>query len=384
MIASATVDFDVIVIGAGPAGAVAARELARRGLQVALVDRKAFPRPKVCGGCLNQAALAVLRQIGLGDLPALARGARLTQFRAQAPYGAIALSLPSGIAVSRTALDADLVAAAQSAGVRFISLVRARLSPVLPGEPYRRVTLEPAGEPARDCTAKIVIWAAGLGSTGDTREPALAAQVADDALVGVGALLSDYPAGYAAGTIYMAVGTGGYAGLARVEAGQLNVAAALQPEFIKRVGGASLAVEQLIREAGYPPLAGLEHESWRGAVALTRKVDRPAAERLLIVGDAAGYIEPFTGEGMAWAMAGAVACAEIVASDIHAWSPASEDRWIRAHAKLVVERQRNCRRVAKLLRSPLLLRGCGWLLRWFPWLASPLVAELNRPPAAWR
>ena len=57
--------WDVIVIGAGPAGALAAREAARRQLKTLLVDRKTFPRTKVCGSCLSRRALSVLEHAGL-------------------------------------------------------------------------------------------------------------------------------------------------------------------------------------------------------------------------------------------------------------------------------------------------------------------------------
>src|SRR5690242_12505527 len=60
--------WDAVVVGAGPAGSVAARELARRGASVLLVDRAAFPRRKVCGSCLNLRALATLAEVGLGGL----------------------------------------------------------------------------------------------------------------------------------------------------------------------------------------------------------------------------------------------------------------------------------------------------------------------------
>src|SRR5882724_2418075 len=60
--------WEVIVIGAGPAGAMAAYELARRSLRVLLVDKSAFPRPKVCGCCLNGQALALLQTRGLGHV----------------------------------------------------------------------------------------------------------------------------------------------------------------------------------------------------------------------------------------------------------------------------------------------------------------------------
>ena len=62
--------WDAVVVGAGPAGAVAARELARRGHRVLLAERAKFPRGKVCGCCLNEHTLSALAAAGLGDLPA--------------------------------------------------------------------------------------------------------------------------------------------------------------------------------------------------------------------------------------------------------------------------------------------------------------------------
>ena len=60
--------WDALVIGAGPAGSVAARELARRGCRVLLVDKATFPRPKVCGCCVNGAAIRALERLGLGHV----------------------------------------------------------------------------------------------------------------------------------------------------------------------------------------------------------------------------------------------------------------------------------------------------------------------------
>ena len=62
--------WDAVVIGAGPAGSMTARELARLGRKVLLVDKAAFPRGKVCGCCLSGSALTTLRSVGLGGLPA--------------------------------------------------------------------------------------------------------------------------------------------------------------------------------------------------------------------------------------------------------------------------------------------------------------------------
>ena len=73
--------WDVLVVGAGPAGAVAAHELARRGARVLLADRVDFPRGKVCGGCLSVRGLGVLNQLGLGDLPKRLGAVPLTHAR---------------------------------------------------------------------------------------------------------------------------------------------------------------------------------------------------------------------------------------------------------------------------------------------------------------
>src|SRR5712692_4666500 len=56
---------DVLVVGAGPAGAVAAILLARAGGRVHLIDRAAFPRDKLCGDTVNPGTLALLRRLGL-------------------------------------------------------------------------------------------------------------------------------------------------------------------------------------------------------------------------------------------------------------------------------------------------------------------------------
>ena len=59
--------WDAVVVGAGPAGATAARQLARQGHRVMLLDSRAFPREKVCGHALLADALACLERVGLLD-----------------------------------------------------------------------------------------------------------------------------------------------------------------------------------------------------------------------------------------------------------------------------------------------------------------------------
>ncbi|MCA1852304.1 MAG: FAD-dependent oxidoreductase, partial [Beggiatoa sp.] len=73
--------WDVIVIGAGPAGSSAARLLARAGRSVLLVDKSSFPRYKVCGSCLNGRVLSALEAVGLGALVEEAGGVVLDGLR---------------------------------------------------------------------------------------------------------------------------------------------------------------------------------------------------------------------------------------------------------------------------------------------------------------
>ena len=117
-----------VVVGAGPAGAAAARELARRSVAVLLVDRAAFPRWKVCGCCLNGRAAAVLRAVG----PGRAAGATVapSRWRASAwrpAAGRRRCRCPAAAALSREAFDAALIEAAVAAGAAFLPETRAVL-----------------------------------------------------------------------------------------------------------------------------------------------------------------------------------------------------------------------------------------------------------------
>ncbi|PTR15268.1 geranylgeranyl reductase family protein [Nitrosospira sp. Nsp2] len=112
--------YDVIVIGAGPAGCAAARTLAKSNLSVGLLDKAVFPRDKVCGDALIPDAYHALKKLGLIerviDISCPVRGMRLTGFD-----GSNVLVRAAGACVPRLKLDELLLKSAIEAGAEFLS-----------------------------------------------------------------------------------------------------------------------------------------------------------------------------------------------------------------------------------------------------------------------
>lgn len=361
-------DWDVVVVGAGVAGAVSALHLARSKLRVLLVEKSQWPREKVCGGCLNAAALHALAATGveLNDGRAYARmllacGARAAEF-----------PLPNGLAISRKRLDAMLVEHATHAGACFLPETRASLGTAAQ---HGREVLLKTGTTSSTITARMVLDCGGLASR---LLPGIEWRIAPRARIGVGASVRDVPAWYRAGVIHMACMANGYVGLVRAEDGITNLAAALDLEWCGEVGGPAQAIAAILDAAGFPALKGLSDSHWQGTPHLTRTRRALGAERVLILGDAAGYVEPFTGEGMAWAIADAVAVTPLVSEAVANWNDAIVARWSALHARNVRARQRVCRGVSKVLRRPRLLGAVLPMMNAAPALASPVSAWLNR------
>lgn len=372
--------WDAIVIGAGPAGALAARQAALAGSQVLLVDAKSFPREKVCGACLNGGALAVLESVGLGDLPCSLGGRPLERFNLRSDGRQATLGLPSGVAVSRGRFDAALVSAAIAAGAQFLPATFASvdgLSAAGPDE-CRQVSLKRCESKPVVAAARIVLCADGLGHASLRERDEFASRVAARGRIGLGGQLHDFPADYVPGTIFMAVGPHGYVGLVRVETDPLNIAAALAPEFVKESGGPPAALAAVLQQAGFPAIAAIHDTDWHGTIELTRRSARVAGRRVLLLGDAAGYVEPFTGEGMAWALSAAAAVTPSVRRATGEWDGRIEDEWTSLLRQIVLKRQRWCRRLAWALRHPLAVRMILTALALVPALAAPVVRDLNR------
>jgi flavin-dependent dehydrogenase len=369
--------WDVLVVGAGPAGALTARELARRGQTVLLVDRSAFPRWKVCGSCLNARALSTLAQVGLDSLTTKCQAVVLSRLHLAARSRDAVLPLPEGAAVSREAFDAALVQLAIDAGAAFLPETYATLGGIA-GD--ARMVFLRQGPRERLAGGRILVAADGLSGRVLAGEPGIRTVSLHASRIGAGALTSDAPASYERGTIYMACGTEGYVGLVRLENDQLDIAAALDRRAMRHAGGPAVLVARMLEEAGWPGIPSLESLAWRGTPALTRRASRVASERLFVVGDSAAYVEPFTGEGMAWALAAAAALAPLAAEAAHNWTPRMAARWTSVFHHTIGDR-RTCRTAAAVLRHPVLTRGVIGILERFPSLGQPVIRRLNRRPA---
>ena len=176
----------------------------------------------------------------------------------------------------------------------------------------------------------------------------------------------------------MAIGQRGYVGLVRREDGALNLAAAFDRAVVKSSGGVARAAEDVLNQAGFPLPRSLESSRWQLTPALTRRAGLFAGDRFLLLGDATGYVEPFTGEGMAWALAAGAAVAPFVEEAQGEWSADLERRWQRRLVDLTISRQRVCSVLSTLLRQPLTTNalfnlGCQW-----PAIPQRVIRSLNQ------
>jgi len=363
-----------VVAGAGIAGATSARLFALRGFRVLLVERDAFPRYKVCGSCLNARSLAFLDAAGLrGTLEARGAVALRSAFLI-AGARTVRIPLPGGLAVSRALLDALLVEVACARGATFLPRTTVSLGAVRGGA--REVTLTQGGA-ARTISARLVIAAGGLQGALIDRTDEGQIVVSPSSRIGVGAIAKAAPAGFEGGMIYMACGRSGYAGMVRVEHGHVAIAAALDRDYVRSEGGPGAAVARLLRESALPEVRDIEALDWKGTPPLTRRATRLSAARVLVVGDAGGYVEPFTGEGMAWAFASAGEADALLAGDLDPDWGACCAAWERSRRRAMVRQRLFCNCMARVLRSPRATGALVGLLSKHSSLSRPFVRLMN-------
>lgn len=386
--------YDVAIVGAGPAGSTSAIHLARGGLRVALVDRSVFPRDKPCAEYLSPAAEPLLAELGIGDLLAEARPHRLRGFRIFAPNGRMfqgdfaATRGPdgqslyeTGLVIPRSRLDAAILQGARRAGAEVYEGWRLGQIERL-GDGWR---LHPVGgaaaQPAEPIEARLLVAADGLHSTvarrlglhvvSRMRKIALVAHIRG--IAGVGA----YGEMHVAGRRYV-----GVAPLEPPERGDLCNVAMVVDEVRdgRRLAGKP---EAFLLDAlqTFPGLRGrvesLRVERHTLAISrLSVRARRLSDDGLLLVGDATGYYDPFTGEGIYRALFGAglaaqVALPALAAGDLSAARLAAYDA---AHRRAF----RGKRLIEQIIQSavqfPPLMDHIAWTLGRRKAMADTVVA----------
>jgi len=378
--------WDAVVVGAGPAGSATAAHLARAGLDVLLVDRSRFPRDKPCSEYLSPGATPLLERLGVAEEVERSAHAKLAGMKVVSPGGAVMCGRfaaahpypsprPYSYALPRTTLDAILVRAAARAGAtlregvavedlsrdaRAVSGVVARTGSGMREAVRARVVI------GADGLRSVVARRLGLRCTSPPRRIAFTAHVADvRGMDGMGELH---------------VGRSGYVGMGPIGGGVTTVALVLPLARVRAEAGG---------------LGGLDHRSaWfaelerfpglRGRLDVRRMVREvlvtgPFAQwsrasvadegGALLVGDAADFFDPFTGQGIYSALRGAELAADTVTAALrHGGS-------VGRAALAPYRRARLAAFAGKWVLERLIGLGVGW-----PALTERVVARLARRP----
>ena len=344
-----------------------------------------------------------LRQDGLGGVP-------LTRVRLATAGRTTTLPMTGGMTLSRERLDATLLGLAVERGCHLLSETAAQS--VTSSVQAARLTCRVGGGAASsdmfdarhevsapgatvELTADAVVLATGLTESvriehaggehaggehasgeragGEHAGSSAGREVATANRIGVGTTLPPGESDLPPGELVMAVGEQGYCGLVRLEDGRLDIAAAVAPEAVAGRAPAA-AVQAILASAGLAELP-LATAKLRGTPLLTHR-HGCAEGRLFRTGDAAGYVEPFTGEGIGWALTsgrllGEALAASFTSAQLNPHVAASY--YTRSYDAELGSSLRRCRLVSRAIRSP---RRVRWLIgaaRLAPWAGGPLV-----------
>ncbi len=318
-----TEQFDVAIVGGGPAGAATAIRLARGGYRVVVLERHAHPGWRACGVFASPLVRSRLRALGVPNVEMDALSRPIAAMELESEGASCRLEYGHGFACGfdRVKLDERLLELAQRAGaeIRRATVVRdVRLGS---GDGASQVvvasSLTPDGPPHATLTARVVVGADGGGS----RVARAAGVLSERNWLGRAGITfhladTDAPAPGLPATARFFFGNGWYVGIAPVPADRVNIGIVVPIGRVRE--GASAIADEVVRDVARPTDGWQSNErtdALQVAGRLEHHVAKVAGHGWLLVGDATGFIDPLTGEGIHRALV----TAEYAAAAIRKW-----------------------------------------------------------------
>jgi 2-polyprenyl-6-methoxyphenol hydroxylase-like FAD-dependent oxidoreductase len=387
-----------IVVGGGPAGAAAAWALASQGLDVIVIDKARFPRDKPCAEYLSPQGSRILDAMGVLGTVEAAGAAQLAGMRVRSPDGGIIHGefaathgfsgfRDRGLALRRRHLDPILQSAAHTAGASIRDGV-ALQSLIHEGDTVCGVVVRDESG-TRELRAPLVIGADGLRSS-VARSLGLAARLPWPRRVAFVAHYTQVRDMGAHGEMH--VERDGYVGLAEVGHGETNVAIVVPKALAKEAAGdaAGFMTRWLNRHPQLAPrfVGATRVSAVRTTGPFASHARRGWAPGVALVGDAADFFDPFTGEGIYAALRGGELLGGFAADAIRAAHPVGARRALQAYEtarthefrqKWLVERV-----ISAAVSSPMLMNHAARVLGRRRDLADLLIGVTGDfvPPAA--
>ncbi|MEP6570857.1 MAG: NAD(P)/FAD-dependent oxidoreductase [Acidobacteriota bacterium] len=318
--------FDVAIAGAGPAGTSAAIQLALTGARVLLIEKKKFPRAKLCGEFISPECLSHFKRLGVMDQMRAAGGPPVSATVFYSRRGN-SVAVPSewfmtgaqALGLSRSEMDQQLLERAKIVGVEVLEETHA--SKLIMEQGVVRGIRAKTGAATRDYEARVTIDATGrtraLARHLDPPRPNRRKHT--NPLVAFKAHLRNTSVATGACEIYFY--QHGYGGLSAVEGGVSNLCFIVAANDVRQFGSdPEVVMREVVMKnsrAAYTLAEATTSTPWLSVSleSFGRRTLAPAAG-LLAVGDAAAFIDPFTGSGMLMALEGGQIVAETVAQNL--------------------------------------------------------------------